>query len=249
MVVDSQFKILTNDLIAANLGNIYSANILATGGIGLTTAYRWCVESNPVTNPPGLAFNTPTVRLPGACTQIPNNWAATSQLQLTGTPTTPGTYTFTAFARDSATPPNNNLVQKQFSLTVNSTPLKLTVSDPLPAGKVGAQYATAANPLRILAEGGVPFATGVYGWCVQKNPAVPPLTPPTGLTFTPANLFNANCATRLEAQWPQATQIAISGTPTVAASNNYIIFVRDNLNPAGATDNITQKAYNLTIVP
>jgi len=249
--VDSQFRILNGDIPPAAQGVAYTSTIVADGGAGAAAAYRWCVERTAIagipTFPPGLAFVPNTVRNTGLCTLNPNNWgAASAQLTLSGTPTVPGSYLFTAFVRDTAA--TNNIAQKQFTITVSGSPLRVVNNEVPSPGKVAVPYAVVANPVIITADGGVPFAGGNYRWCAQKIPAAP-VAPPAGLTFTPNNLFNANCLARAENNWPQATQVTLYGTPNASGNFNFIIFVRDNKDPAAGTDNIVQKTLSFTVNP
>lgn len=81
-------------LPAGTVGTAYSTTLAASGGIG---ALSWSVVSG-TTLPAWLKLNPSTG-------------------QLSGTPTTAGTSTFTIRVQDSATPQQSN--EKQFSLTVN----------------------------------------------------------------------------------------------------------------------------------
>ncbi len=116
------------------------------------------------------------------------------------------------------------------------TQLKI-LNNEMPAG-----FQNSAYNAVISADGGVPFSLGgKYRWCRQESTS-------TGLTFNPPAL-NANCSGLAEASWGQADNITISGTPTLSGNFNFIFFVRDNNDPSGANDNITQKAFVLTISP
>jgi Putative Ig domain/Carboxypeptidase regulatory-like domain len=81
-------------LPAGTVGTAYSTTLAASGGTG---ALSWSVVSG--TMPVGVTLNPSTG-------------------QLSGTPTTPGTSTFTIRVQDSRTPQQSD--QKQFNLTVNA---------------------------------------------------------------------------------------------------------------------------------
>ena len=121
------------------------------------------------------------------------------------------------------------------------------------AGCVGAQLKILNNELpsgfrcspynvSIYAEGGVPFADGgKYRWCRQESGS-------TGLTFTPATL-STDCLNLAKASWGQADSLAISGGPIATGAFNLTFFARDNNDPPGTNDNITQKSLALSINP
>lgn len=136
------------------------------------------------------------------------------------------------------------------------------LNNELPFGTKSTVYATAANPVRTIADGGVPFPDSAdpgteveYKWCIQRNPA----SAPPGLSFRNAPdtaniIFNTDCSALAEGSWVQSDNIIIYGTPNEAplsSSSNYTLtfFVRDNNDSSGTDDNITQKAFVLTINP
>ncbi|MBI5187631.1 MAG: type II secretion system protein [Nitrospirae bacterium] len=136
------------------------------------------------------------------------------------------------------------------------------LNNELPFGTKSTVYATAANPVRIIADGGVPFPDSAdpgteveYKWCIQRNPA----SAPPGLSFRNAPdtaniIFNTDCSALAEGSWVQSDNIIIYGTPNetpLSSSSNYTLtfFVRDNNDSSGINDNITQKTFVLTINP
>jgi prepilin-type N-terminal cleavage/methylation domain-containing protein len=108
--------------------------------------------------------------------------------------------------------------------------------------------ATTAYSGTIYADGGVGYSSGgKYKWCIQTTAGTTPIV--TGLTFAPT-VVSTNCAGLAEASWStQADSTTISGTPTVAGSYSFTIFVRDNNDAAGANDNVASKTFVLTVNP
>lgn len=143
-VAAPQLTITTNSqLPAAGVGAPYSQAFSATGG---NPPYTWLINAGTV---PGLALN-----------------AATGVLS--GTPTTPGSYTLTVQAKDNV----GVTAAKSFSLTVNPATLTITSTAPLPAATAGAPFSQA-----IAASGGTP----PYTWTSNAMPAGLAVDPSTGL--------------------------------------------------------------------
>lgn len=105
--------ITTTSVPSSTAGSSYNASLAASGG---TPAYGWGTVSDGGSLPPGLTL------------------AANGTLS--GTPSTAGTYSFTAKAHDSASTPQ--AVQKQFSLTV--------AAPPPPPGGSGILFQTGFEP-------------------------------------------------------------------------------------------------------
>lgn len=156
-VISPQYSIFINpaptlSITATTLPNgtvnaAYSAAISSKGGV---TPLTWRLVSGAL--PPGLNLNT-------------------TSGQITGTPTTPGTYAFTPGVVDSAIPPQN--VQSTGPLTITvSNPAKLqATTPPLPTGNVASPYSG-----NLVATGGVP----PYTWSITSGQL------PSGLTLDPA---------------------------------------------------------------
>ncbi|GEM_PF-3878918 len=108
--------ITTTSLPDGTAGSSYSATVNATGG---TTPYVWSISAGAL--PPGLNLNS-------------------SSGAISGTPTSAGTYNFTAKVTDAAA----GTATKSLSITINgrdnggSSPVIST--DSLPGGKVGVSY-------------------------------------------------------------------------------------------------------------
>ncbi|MCB9931986.1 MAG: choice-of-anchor D domain-containing protein [Planctomycetes bacterium] len=109
-----------------NMGfSITTASPLSTGAVGLTYSEN-IVAQNGVT--PYLWQGSPTYLISGS---LPPGLTATpvgNDLNIAGTPTTPGTYTFTVSVNDSATPTPKNS-QKQFDITVFPPPVPLPLDE------------------------------------------------------------------------------------------------------------------------
>jgi Putative Ig domain len=130
-------SITTSSLPSGSTGTYYTNTLAATGG---TTPYTWAVSAGTV--PPGLALGGSTGTL-------------------FGTPTTAGTYSFTAEVKDSAA----KSTTKSFSVGIvaSATPLAISTAS-LPAGTEGTAYSQT-----LAATGGA----SPYAWSVS-NGSVPP---------------------------------------------------------------------------
>ena len=96
----------------------------------------------------------------------------------------------------------------------------------------------------VYADGGVSFTSGgKYRWCIQTTSG----TLPAGMNATPS-VVNTNCQGLAEGSWGQEDRIQLSGTPTTAGTYNLTFFVRDNNDPSGINDGITQKTLPISIV-
>jgi hypothetical protein len=121
----------------AMVGGAYAQGFGFTGG---AATYTWSVASGSL--PPGLALTSPYAT------------AGDDNSQLSGTPTTAGTYTFTMQLSDY----DGQQATQQFILTV-APPLQITPTA-LPAGTVGVKYSH-----DLPAQGGTP----PYNWSVVIN--------------------------------------------------------------------------------
>ena len=151
-VLQGSLSILTTSpLPAATAGQSYSTSLAAAGG---TPPYRWAVGNG---FPAGLSLD-------------PQSGA------ITGTPSTPGAFSFTVQVTDTA----QAVGTANFSLTVNPAPLAITTVAPLFAGTVGVAY---SQPFS--ASGG----KSPYTWSiVSGNTGGLTLDPATGtLRGTPQN--------------------------------------------------------------
>jgi len=190
--------ITTSSLTNATVGTAYSATLTATGGSG---SNLWLLQSG--TLPAGLTLSQSGT--------------------ISGTPTTAGTSTFTAYVR-SGNGSGNEYVNKQLTLVVDAdtstSPLGITTST-VANGQVGQAYTATIN-----ATGG----TDSYVWSVVEG------TMPAGLTLT-----NATCVTA-----PCKTPATISGTPTTSGSSSFKLkVVSGNEN---VTVSLNMYVSNATIV-
>jgi hypothetical protein len=140
-------------LFPAPVGQAYAQDFFSGGG---AAPYTWALTAGQL--PPGLTLQTDSCCGP----RYANN-------ELAGTPTTPGTYTFTMRVSDY----NGQQATQQFSLTIYP-PLQVS-STPLATGTVGVAYSR-----DLVAQGGAP----PYTWSVI-NELPPGLT--LGTTAPDAN--------------------------------------------------------------
>jgi hypothetical protein len=123
--------VLSNSLPQGEIGIAYSQSLLATAG---TQPYTWSLGGGSL--PPGIGIGATGV--------------------VSGTPTTAGTYNFTAKVTDSATPVTHTATA---NLSIVTQPKLAFTTSSLPSGSVGTAYAQ-----QLQASGGVPpytfFLTG-----------------------------------------------------------------------------------------
>jgi hypothetical protein len=156
-VVSPQYSILINpapvlSITATTLPNgtvnaTYGAAISSKGGV---TPLTWSIVSGAL--PPGLALNT-------------------SSGQITGVPTTAGTYSFTPKVVDSAIPPQTVQTASPLTITINTAAKLQATTPPLPTGNVATSYSG-----NLVATGGIP----PYTWSITSGQL------PSGLTLDPA---------------------------------------------------------------
>jgi hypothetical protein len=166
----SPVAIVTTRLPDGTQGSCYSAVVEASGGVG---PYAWTVASG--TLPPGMTLATGGT--------------------LAGTPTTPGGYTFTLQATDSALA----IGQREYTVAIHP-----------PASTVGAMILTTLRVPDAVAEN--PYDSGemageLFGAVEPVTHAVDPSTPlPAGLSMNPASG-------------------AITGTPGAGTAGEYTLTV------------------------
>jgi hypothetical protein len=169
------------------VGGAFAQNFFLSGGAG---PYTWSVASGQL--PPGLVLQT---------FSDPRD----ANDELTGTPTTAGTYTFTMRLTDYA----GQQATQQFTLTIDP-PLQISAT-PLPAGTVGVPYSH-----DLIAQGGAP----PYSWFVVNN--INELPPGLTLDTTAPDFNNVLAGTPTQAgtfSFPMEVQDSqdntVSGTVTV----------------------------------
>ncbi len=141
-VAPAGLNISTSSLPGGTVGASYSQGLSATGGTG---GYTWSISSGSL--PAGLSLAGGTIG---------------------GTPTAPGTASFTVKVTDSA----NTSTTKPLSIAVAPAGLNISTSS-LPGGTVGASYSQGLS-----ATGG----TGGYTWSVSTGSL------PAGLSLRPPEL-------------------------------------------------------------
>jgi subtilisin family serine protease len=144
--------ITTTSLPNGTVGASYNEMLQATGG---TTPYAWSLDSGSL--PPGLSL-------------------APSTATITGTPTSAGTFSFTAQVTDSASQSDTQAL----SITVAVAPLAITTTS-LPSGTVGVAYSAA-----LAASGGVP----PYTWSRTSGKL------PNGLTLSTSGVISGTPSKR-----------------------------------------------------
>jgi Putative Ig domain len=166
-----------------------SAYLSATGGV---QPYSWSYTGSL---PPGLTLNASTG-------------------QITGTPTSTGTFNFTAKVTDSSGPTQS--VTANLSITINGG-LTITTSS-LPNGSIGTQYNATVN-----ASGGLQ----PYNWSIIGSGSTPP-----GLNFNNNNnSLNINGQPNTTGTYTFTVQVTDSENTSV--SNSYTIVISNQ--PTGYT--------------
>ena len=160
--IDSPLAISTSSPLSPGIAAIpYSQSLTAVGG---TSPYvNWSVISGAL--PPGLTLS-PTSGV------------------ISGTPSTPGPYSFTVQVQDSAAP--QQTASQAFSLAISPAPLTILTMTPLTPGTVGTAYSQT-----VAATGG----TAPYAWSITVGalPAGLTLNGSTGaITGTPTTAGTAN---------------------------------------------------------
>jgi Putative Ig domain len=149
----------------------------------------------PPSLPAGQATVAYTATMSATCGVPPYSWSITagslptglnlgsSTGTISGTPTTPGTSSFTVQVCDSAGTPT--CLTQPASITITNAPLLVTTANPLPGATAGSAYSTT-----LAASGGYPgytWSTVTAPGCTATLPAGLSLNPTTGqITGTPS---------------------------------------------------------------
>jgi two-component sensor histidine kinase len=174
------------ELSFGTVGAAYAAYVQPLGG---TAPYTWSVASG--TLPPGTSL-------------------AGSTGFLTGTPTTAGTFTFTARVTDSSSPVQT--ATQQFGLVINPATLKISTTS-LPNGTTAVAYSNA-----IVATGG----TTPYTWSLSSG------TLPAGLSLNTAS--GAITGTPTASGTSTFTvKVADSGSPAQTTSQMFTVSISTGL--------------------
>ncbi|MBI2815785.1 MAG: putative Ig domain-containing protein [Acidobacteria bacterium] len=179
------FVVSTTSMPSGTVGTAYSGNLFATGG---GEPYSWSINSGT---------------LPAGLTLIASTGA------ISGTPTTAGTFNFTAMATDS----NLNTATRALSILINSPSATLTITTAsLPNGTQGTAYSA-----QLTASGG----TMPYSWSLATGtlPAGLTLTASTGaISGTPSTAGTSSFTVRVTDASAQTTTRALSITIDAAGA-------------------------------
>jgi hypothetical protein len=210
----SSLRFSTSSLPAGQVSAAYSTMIQATGG---TTPYHWSISSGAL--PAGLSLSATTGTV-------------------SGTPTTSGSFTFTAKVTDS-TSPTAQTATKSLTITVASRPVPVEITTTsLPSGHVAVGYSTTLAAI----DGISP-----YKWSITSGALPAGLTlaasgtisgtPTTSGTFT----FTAHVADSASSPTSASRSLSI----TVAAASAHSVMLKWTASPsAGVTG---YKVYRSTV--
>jgi hypothetical protein len=209
ITVIAPLAVTTTSLPSGTVGTPYTGATLASSGG--TAPVSWSVPANSLPN--GLSLNTST----GA---------------ITGTPTAPGTASFTVTATDSGSP--HQTATANLSITVVSGQAALAVTTTtLPNGTVGFVYPSAT----LQSSGG----TGPVSWSVPANslPSGLSLNTSTGaITGTPTAPGTTHfTVTATDSSSPQQTATATLSITIVPAGNG--VTLTSSLNPSIVGQSVT----------
>jgi hypothetical protein len=201
LTVEATLSITTTSLPSAATGNTYSQTLAAAGGSGGNV---WSVS--------GSDTNTLSTY----------NLSLSANGQLTGTPTTTGTASFTAVVTDSA----GHTASQAFSISVSS----MTVNTgTLTYGVIGTPYSQT-----LTASGG----TGTYTWSVTSGSSN---LQSLGLTLTSAGVVTSN-GVSLTTTGSAAFTVQAKDSSNVTATASYTVYVYDAL--TFTTNSLNSAIYN-----
>ena len=170
----SQLTITSSALASGTKNSAYSQSLQAAGG---TPPYNWSISGGIL--PAGIVL-TPSTGL------------------LSGTPTAPGTSSFTATVADSSSPAQN----KSIAASIVIAPVPLAISSAsLASGTQGAAYSQSLQ-----ATGGTP----VYTWSVTSGAL------PAGVTLSPSGVLSGTPTAF--GTFPFAVTVADAGSPAQTRS-------------------------------
>ena len=121
-------QIVNNETPYGKVGTPYDIRIYADRGVPFTTPgnYKWCIKG---TLPPGVSVTpaTPSCLSTTDCislgTESASQWSQADELQISGIPTTTGSYFFTVLVRDNndnnSSTAADNCAQSRFVITIN----------------------------------------------------------------------------------------------------------------------------------
>jgi hypothetical protein len=178
----SSLQFSTSSLPAGQVGATYSTMIQATGG---TTPYHWSISSG--TLPAGLTLSATTGTI-------------------SGTPTTSGSFTFTAKVTDS-TSSTAQTATKSLTITVASaaSPVEITTSS-LPSGQAAVPYSTTLAAID---------GTSPYKWSITSGAL------PAGLALASSGLISGTPTA--SGTFSFTVHVADSASSPTSASRNLSI--------------------------
>jgi Putative Ig domain len=170
-------SIVTNPLAQGFTNTKYTASLAATGGVLPLT---WSLQGGGNTVAPGLTLHPTTG-------------------QITGVPTTTGTFSFQVNVKDSSlpNPPSQTAGPQAMSITINAPPPLSITTHSLPPGTVAGGYSAALE-----AAGGI----APYTWTLVQGQL------PSGLTLRTQNNSTGT----------------ISGIPVLAGTSTFTVEVSDS---------------------
>ena len=180
----SSLQFSTSSLPAGQVGAAYSTMIQATGG---TTPYHWSIASGAL--PAGLTLSATTGTV-------------------SGTPTTSGSFTFTAKATDS-TSPTAQTATKSLTITVASRPVAVQITtSSLPSGQAAVPYSAALAAID---------GTSPYKWSITSGAL------PAGLTLASSGTISGTPTT--SGTFSFTVHVADSASSPTSASRNLSITI------------------------
>ena len=199
-------QITTGSVLAGQVGVAYSTMIQATGG---TTPYSWSVSSGAL--PAGLAL-------------------APATGTISGTPTTSGSFSFTAKVTDS-TLPSAQTATKAFNITIAAAPNPVQITNSsVPSGQVGTSYSTTLTATN---------GTTPYSWSITSGalPAGLTLTAATGtISGSPTTTGTSNFTVKVTDSGSPATTASASFSITVVSGSSHSVLLNWTASPsAGVT--------------
>lgn len=191
-----------------NVGLQYFGLLRSAGGFGLTP-YSWQVQSGSL--PPGLVLTS-----------------ANSEGTLSGTPTLPGTYTFTVQVNDPGPP--KETASQSFSIVIGNR-VVIATRNGIPTAVLGRPYSTTLQ-----AAGGTP----PYTWSIQQGFALP-----SGLQLDSSSGVISGTATQV-GSFSFMSVVTDSGTPPAGDALLIYMTVNPQLSFTSATlpDGILNRSYS-----
>jgi Malectin domain/Putative Ig domain len=197
----SSLQFSTSSLPAGQVGAAYSTMIQATGG---TTPFHWSISSGAL--PAGLTLSATTGTI-------------------SGTPTTSGSFTFTAKVTDSTTPAAQTAT-KSLTITVASvaSPVQITTSS-LPSGQAAVPYSTTLAAID---------GTSPYKWSITSGalPAGLTLASSGTISGTPTTSGTFSFTVHVADSASSPTSASANLSITIAAASTYSVMLNWTASPS-----------------